>query len=244
MSKRVSSLAAWCVCLGTLSCLPSCTGIETGNPRSASLGLGVWSSTPDRVAAAPATAPIVVESLWLYIDRIDYETCSGDQTASVLVEPQAIDLLSSMVQDVSARLGNEDYCQAHVYLARAADLPAAAPALLDNAAVLVTGRRTDGAPFEIVGNFTEQFDPATSGPALNAQASAALLLGVDVGRLLSSIDVDGAAPLADGVVRFEFSDASGGQGPLVDALNSAWSLHFDANDNARIDEDEPDVSLR
>jgi hypothetical protein len=183
--------------------------------------------------------------LWLYVDHIEYETCSGDQTtASVVAEPQAIDLLSASARDVSAQLGNEEYCQAHVYLARAADLPAEAPALLDNATVLVTGRRTDGAEFEIVGNFSEHFDPATSGPALNAQASPALLLGVDVGRLLATIDVDGAAPQADGVVRFEFSDASGGEGPLADALNSAWSLHFDANDNARIDADEPDVSLR
>ena len=244
MPKRVSSLVALCRCLAALAFVPSCTGIETGNPRNASLGLGVWSSTPDRVGAAPALAPIVVESLWLYVDSIEYETCSGDQTTSVLADPQAIDLLRASAQDVSARLGDEDYCKAHVYLARAADLPSDAPTLLDNAAVLVTGRRTDGARFEIVGNFTEHFDPATSGPALNAQASPALLLGVDVGRLLSSIDVDGAVPKADGVVRFEFSDASGGQRPLVDALNSAWSLHFDINDNARIDADEPDVSLR
>lgn len=230
--------------------LAACTdgrGItETGNPEM-SVALTARSTAPESVSVGPAeAAPIAIDGAWAFVEDVKLvqgtECDVPGELETDAPSPGAIDLAEEAAAVVEFQAPAEDYCRVRVRTDQAEDLPDGAPPELLGNALVVTGTRTDGAPFVIVS--AEGFDAdvrSRSEPFTLDEARDSLVLALDAAAWFQGWSIDDATPEGDGVVRIDAGD------PLLAsfeaAVEASMELFEDEDDDDVLDDTEDDSAL-
>lgn len=133
----------------SLLVLSACVGTEVGNPEDAQVDLVLtgYQRPADR-AALTLDSGVRLDSAWLIVESLELReaaTCE-DVGRSRLESPVALDLIATP-QRIRLRGSQTRYCRLELRIGRVNDLPAGAPAELEDSSIVVRGARADGTPF-------------------------------------------------------------------------------------------------
>lgn len=222
-----------------------CTVTETGNPPlSAKMSLTAHSSDVAAVGIAPATgAAFTVDSAWVAIGDVRFvraAVCDLPGATEVDVPGPLVRDLALAPSPIDFAIAGDDYCRVRVPLERAqAPLPPEAPPELLDASVVIVGRRADGRTVLVRSRRALEIDTRSRGaPFALRDREAAVLLSFDVARWLAGVDVEGAAPGADGRVVIDDVQNRPQLEVFEANLEAALALYRDLNDDARLEPDE------
>jgi hypothetical protein len=199
------------------------------------LALGVENSAPESVAVAPASADLVVRSLWVALSEIGVTECDTGP-AMVLDDPTALDLVAGPIAGRRFALPRGRFCGITLRI-EALPAPAAsgAPVELETSSLFMTGNRTDGAKFEAWTDILEYDEVTAPGPD-----PASLIVQMDLGTLVPALDFDSRAVDTDGVVRLDLTTSSGEQPAFQALVTTSFRVYEDLNGNGQVDaEDSP-----
>ncbi|GAB5547030.1 MAG: hypothetical protein RID81_39765 [Sandaracinaceae bacterium] len=147
----------------------------------------------------------MVETAWINVRRRPSprgESCDHTRAESAFYE-----LAGYLVAGVEApEISEPGSCGLHLVFGGAAS-PAGAPAALADHALVVTGRRADGARFETAAPFPHGIDVRAI-DARYGETNAAFSITADVAAWFSALDLAAVAPDPDGVVRLGEGDAA------------------------------------
>ncbi len=175
----------------------ACVGTETGNPPlDGTLSVNAHSSDSTTAALRSPEGGAVVEELWLGIDEVVVEPCTG---GSFVVSDLGIEYHAGELASRHAFLAERtEVCRLRVRFVRAD----AGPDAIRSRSTLVRGRDALGTPFEIGLPLDEVVVPF----ALELdETRRALLLAVDVARWIGGLDLTSGAVGDDGVVHIDES---------------------------------------
>lgn len=215
--------------------LAACTGgTETGNPVTAELRVHGHSSMPGQVAVVTDAGGAVVTGLWMRmpsVAMVDADCATAVASADGL---GARDYAANALVELA--IDDAPLCALWVALDPQAAAPVDAPPALAGATVLVVGQRADGTPFVIRSTRAGTIAVAgVSGPFRVTATTPGLLLGFDVATWLGDVDLDGATPGADGVVRIDAATDPVRLAAFEAALGRGAELFRDVNQNGEVD---------
>lgn len=215
--------------------LLACGVTETGNPELVDVDLQMRATTsqPADVALEPTAGVQSVATAWFSVDRVVFvrgQVCDGPgEEEFEITGPWIVDANSPLPQGITATLPADGYCRVRLRLGRATST-GDAPANLAGHAVLVTGERADGVPFEIRSRREEDADIRAMDPITLSEATAKLSVAVDVATWLGTVDLDSGIP-SNGVVRIDDDNNDDLLDDVEDALERALELFDDSNDS-------------
>ena len=139
------------------------------------------------------------------------------------------------------KMGVGDYCRIRLPMDRGAELPPEAPSALEDAAVAIDGRRSDGTPVYIISRTTEDIELESDDEPLEIhEGNRHLLLGFDLALWFADLDLDGAdiEPNGDILIDEDHNDELLDQ--FEDNLEDAMSMFEDDDEDGELDDDEDD----
>ncbi len=211
---------------------------ETGNPElDASLTLRAMSSAPDVVDVAAPAGTMSVEALWLAVERVQFvRGLDCDDPFATLVEvpgfvTNAADLAPRIL---GTRLPADDYCSVRLQLDEATEL-GDAPAELAGQSLLVQGYRADDVAFQIRSEEDVEVEIRAATPITLTEASAALVVALDLAVWLDGVDLGSLEPDDQGLVRVDEEVNEDVLEQFEDNLEDA--LEFDDDDDDDDDDD-------
>lgn len=224
---RALALAA----LGAAACTG---GTETGNPVTAELRMHGHSSMPGDVAVTTSAGGAVVTGMWMRVPglaMVDADCATPvASTADMSAQDYAITSLVELAID------DAPMCAVSLVLDPLAPAPANAPPELANHTVLVVGTLADGTPFAIRSARPGTLTVAeVAGHFRVTAASPGLLLGFDVATWLRDLDLAGATPGGDGVIRVDTEHDPLRLAAFEAALARGAELFRDTNQNGEVD---------
>lgn len=176
-----------------------CIGTETGNPSFALVAIDTHSSDPESVSVRAESAEVVIDQAWISFGAIELAPeCAGAGVESDVLgagdhsEPGP--LMFEIALDETASFS----CLRAPFAPIAAMLPAGAPPELDGRAIVILGHLADMTPVRIVSAFER--DVIVEGSIALTEDAPGLLLGLDMARWVSSVDLGGAVREGDGSV--------------------------------------------
>lgn len=183
-----------------------CFGTETGNPSLALVSIDTHSSDPASVSVREATGQLVIDQAWIgfgAIALVPEGGCpggGGSVASSVLgagdhSEPGALSFDIELADTAS-------FCGLVAPFTPVGALPAGAPPELAGRALVLLGHLADGTAVRITSAFEGEVIVADEGGAAFAleEDAPGLLVGLDVARWLSGVDLSGAVREADGSI--------------------------------------------
>ena len=208
--------------------LVGCGITETGNPElDASLFLRTTSSEPERIDVDAEPGATSVESVWLSVERLRFVR-SDDCDTGVEQEIEApaeftTDAADPLPDPIAARLPADGYCRVRMRLDAIDDIGAAPDTLLDHA-LLVTGERQDGVPFQIRVEDDIDIDIRTATPIALDEANTSLVVAIDLAVWLDGVDLDTATIDGDGVIRVDETSNTALADRIADQIDDAVDL--------------------
>lgn len=184
-----------------------CFATETGNPSAALVAVDAHSSDPDRVSVRAASGDVVIDEAWITFGAfglVPEGGCPGASGAFVGAALGAGD--HSEPGAASFEIALEDagtFCGLVApFTPLAGALPAGAPPELAGRTLVLLGHLADGTPLRIVSGFEGDVlvPEAGGGTFALTEDAPGLLVGLDVARWLSGVELDGAAREPDGSV--------------------------------------------
>jgi hypothetical protein len=220
-----------------------CSASETGNPLSGrTLTLRARSSDPVVGIGAGADAALRVEAAWVVLDDIRFESaaqCDSGETREADIEGPIIVDLVQRPEPLALALQDTAYCRVRVPLDRAERVPSGAPQELQDASIVVMGRRADGARFSIRTRREREAElRSDAAPFEIDDATAALILAFDVGQWLAGVDVEGAEPDEAGVVRIDDDNEDDRLERFEENVEAALELFHDRDEDGALDDDD------
>lgn len=183
-----------------------CFGTETGNPSLALVSIDAHSSDPDSVSIREATGAVVVDQAWISFGAVALvpeggcPDTTGALEGSVLgagdhSEPGALSFEIELASTAS-------FCGLVAPFVPSDALPAGAPPELAGRALVLVGHLADDTPVRIVSAFEGDVTVSDAGGAPFALEtdSYGLLVGLDMARWVSGVDLAGAVREADGSI--------------------------------------------
>jgi len=225
--KTFSLRSALGVHASTLFALAACLGCSSA-PDDAGEGGGQVAFAP--LSREPTSKGVTVESAQLSLALVSLEACAAD-TATLQTRNFPIELLHEPAPRVIFVSAVTDYCSVGVDLA-----PAGASDLLPDLkgyTVLLRGTRADGAAFELKSTLLTSFVFESS----SLLAADKLVVGVDLERWLSDVDLD-AATTTDDVALVDADDNPEELAAFDAAVGGAFALYADANGDGTLSESE------
>jgi hypothetical protein len=213
---------------------------------SVSLALTAYSTEPTTVGFDNAAA-VRIDAIWIALQdaRVWPRTsCKRSSAKAVISGTFTAELISKLVHgSAPAELDLGRYCAFEVQLRRSRGKVAGAPADLRGASIVIEGRRADGAQFVLRARLE-------TAPLLRANelegftvgdARTSWIVGVDVARWLSGVDLGSAETTADGEDRkVRIDDKTNAE--LLDRFNAnvagGFALFADRNADRNLDPDE------
>jgi hypothetical protein len=206
-------------------------GTETGNPPGGvvSLGLTAFSTAPDVAAVGTSAGGLSIDRVVLGVHQLVLVPCAAGATELAL-DSGEYDLTDGNPAEV---MGPRELCGLRLLLAPAQkagrDLPA-------GVAMYLHGLRTDGSTFDMESTTARAL--SLNSPAGTSFGSEPLLLGFDVGRWFTSVDVHGAHAGADGIAHLDASLNPTLLAAIEDQTVASVRLYADSNGNGTLDDDE------
>ena len=228
----------------------ACNVTETGNPPfAARMALTSHSSDPATTAIAPGIGSrFTVTSAWVSIGDIRFVRAAicdvPGETEIDVPGPRVHDLALAPVP-IDFTIAGDDYCRVRVPLARtAAPLPAGAPPELDDASIVIVGRRVDGTVVLVRSRRTPEVDTRSRGaPFALSEAANAVLLSFDVARWLAGVDVDAATIGTDGRAVIDDSQNRAQLDAFEANVEAALALYRDLDGNGQLEPAEATTPL-
>lgn len=184
-----------------------CFGTETGNPSLALISIDTHSSDPTSVSVREPTGALVIDQAWIGFGAVALvpeggcTTGTGGLASRVLgagdhAAPGPLSFDIELAESAS-------FCGLVAPFAPLAGaLPAGAPPELAGRALVLLGHLADGTPVRIASAFEGDVMVAGAGggPFELDEEEPGLLIGLDVARWLSGVDLSGAVREADGSI--------------------------------------------
>ena len=184
-----------------------CFGTETGNPSLALVSIDTHSSDPASVSVREATGQLVIDEAWIGFGAfalVPEGGCPGGGNAVASAVLGAGDHAEPGALSFDIELSDAaSFCGLVAPFAPPAGaLPAGAPPELAGRALVLLGHLADGTPVRITSAFEGDVIVRDAGGAAFAldEDAPGLLVGLDVARWLSGVDLSGAAREADGSI--------------------------------------------
>lgn len=244
MTRRIAVL--------TLVLAACAGGSETGNPVAppTRLSLGLYSSAAEVAGFSSGTAGTVIDEAWVSFGELVFlegDDCAmGGDFDTTVPTLLVADLATPIEISVAAAEGN--YCYMIVPLQRNTQgaLPEGAPEELRDHSVVLRGRRQDGTPFILMHPERDELELVPLDGELPLHSGNRLLAWFDVAVWMDGVDLDGAVveqdENGDDIIRIDDVNnvAQWGQFENVN-LECSMQMFLDANDDARLDDDDPAV---
>ena len=187
--------------------LAGCFGTETGNPSLALVSIDTHSSDPESVSVREATGQLVIDEAWIgfgAIALVPEGGCPGGGGAIASGLLGAGDHAAPGALSFDIELADSaSFCGLVAsFTPPLGALPAGAPPELAGRALVLLGHLADGTPVRITSAFEGEVlvrDAGGGSFALEEDAPG-LLVGLDVARWLSGVDLSGAAREPDGSI--------------------------------------------
>lgn len=209
----------------------ACAPTETGNPSiRATLRLVGRSSDPSVVAPGSSRGGIGVLELWISLDRATLRSCNGEEHS---VDGRLAADLVTGEHELSVPTGT--FCNLDLDLAPSADQ--VDPEVLAGRSAVTSGERSDGVPFVLATETPLQIALAADSSFVIEQDEL-LFLSFDLAVWLNGVDLDSAAPGADGTITIDEASNPTLLDHFVAQAPAAASLEYDADHDHVLDPEE------
>ncbi len=185
---------------------PGCFGTETGNPSLALVSIDAHSSDPESVSIRQASGAVVVDQAWIAFGAVGLVPPGGcPDAAGALSSPVLGAGDHSEPGPLSFEIeldGEATFCGLVAPFAPIEGaLPATAPPELAGRTIVLLGHLEDGTEVKVVSAFEGDVIVAASAGSFTLETDAnGLLVGLDMARWVSSVDLAGATREADGSI--------------------------------------------
>jgi hypothetical protein len=234
MRTAVKKSIAWCrIAARTLApcALAVCIGCTAGSDDDSDNG-GQVSIAP--VSRGPTSTYVTLTSAELSLALVELVPCTAD--AAILQTMNfPIELLYEPWPHVIFVSAVTDFCGVNLNLAPAPSAPDAPLPDLQQLTALFRGTRADGTNFEIHSTLTLNFEFLESGATLDA---AHLVVGADLNRWFSDVDLDHADLTDDGVALVDVDHNPDVLTAFDAGAATAFALYVDANGDGALTDDE------
>lgn len=229
---------AWSIACAALL---GCAGTETGNPSLTSqLALNTHSSSPSDVGLREGTAPVVVERVWLSLERVSLLEGSNCAELSARWQTDPLGTADHAGRDpaiTTVLLESGAYCGVELGFSRILQAPPGAPTDLEGYSIELSGSLADGTPFSIASALEGGVVvSAIAGSFELTPGNASLLIGFDVARWLSRIGFSSAVRDSTGSIRIDESQNAELLEAFESELAAGIEVYRDADSDAALDE--------
>lgn len=244
MSRALVTGFAYAAC----TLMAGCTGTEVGNPvADVRVSLTARSSDATVVLhdSGDAGVPVdgvAIEELWVSLGSVRFvldDDCEAERDLRGVLEGPFVADLASAPSPLASDLPRGRYCSVRASLERAAASDAGAPEGLEGHSLLLRGHRADGVPFTIRTRDKPDFVLHGQNRGFSADdASNALFLAFDAATWLEGVDLQGAAPNAQGQVVIEPGTEMTRLTTFETNLRRSLALFKDGNGDGKLADDE------
>jgi hypothetical protein len=194
---KVGSFPCLLLALTTSACGP-CSGTDVGNGRTTvELNVKGYEAVAASAQAMTLTSGTRIDELYLVIGRVRLqpgEGCEGEDDGAIDVDgPLVADLVGDKFVAGAVRFDTVagSFCKLRFDFQKLGDgSPAAAPAALAGLSMLVTGTRSDGVPFTIRSDRTEQVELGAQNAFSLGEGENDLFLGYEVSSWIDAAALD------------------------------------------------------
>jgi hypothetical protein len=226
-------MRSWSLALALLCLVPSCTGVDVGNPVDVAFTIH------------DAPTGVTIDEAWLGVERLRLRRegeCQPDTIDGQEVPGPFVLDLEAVGPDpglTGVRVSAGVYCRIDVEWSQVEQAGTAPPELVGHS-VLLTGTRADGTPFVIRSLRADFMQLVMAEGLIELDAQHGLFIAFDGLALLTNVALDQATVGGDGVIRIE----QGSNDPLLAdfeaGMHFAASLFADLDNNGRLDPTERD----
>lgn len=250
LRRLPSRLAVGAGCaLGLLACVGAAGLPVSLPPTPIEIGLSVRTTAPNLIGVRSGANVTVIEHAWVAFGEI--KLLAGDECDLLDSYPHekptqlAADLAATNTRiELSVREG--EYCAAIATLeSRTEDLPAGAPAELENHSIVVLGKLADGTPFRLAFPEADELEleaPSPSMPIDVREDGPLSLLSFDVATWLDGIDLDAATREADGAILIDEAHNLPLLGQFEANIDCSLELFSDDDGDGMLSEGDPRIA--
>jgi hypothetical protein len=172
------------------------------------------------------------------------DDCGNDADTRITMPGPTLVTLTDGPSPYQVALQDGAYCRIRLPLVRAGvgmgtfgdDAGGATPSLLEGHSVLVTGRRSDGAPFTVRSRSRSELSVRSRDePFVLGEAGRALILAFDAGIWWDGVDLDGAVPDASGAVTIDDATDRASVSAFEANLSRSLGLFRDGDEDGTLD---------
>jgi len=224
---------------------------ETGNPQvDARLAVTVMTTDSELVSFEDDSGDLVVNSAWMVFGDLRFvsgeDDCEDPAEADVTVDgPLVVDLIDMESVIDSFKLKSGEYCRIRLPMDRGAQLPPGAPGALDDAAIAIEARRSDGTPVYLTSRSTEDLELKSDDddPLTVDEDNRHLLVAFDLAVWFDELDLDSAGAEPNGDILIDDDHNQELLDDFEDNIEDAMELFGDDDEDGDLDDDEDDDPL-